>query len=192
MADVFVGGLDDGAKNIVKGYFYGLYKPKHFGSMEYFSWEADEGIVNYLDRLPPDEQINLIGHSYGGDTVGKVAADYKRRINVLVTVDPVGSHDDIPFSKIKGNCAVWVDVNSNPHGLRSSFNLSNIGAGIGYFVGSGDWGETPKGFTTYYIESSLDHEQFSGLLAARGDDGQIAISILQSHCAAADNVNGIK
>ena len=87
---------------------------------------------------------------------------------------------------------MWVDVNSNPHGFSSSVNLSNFLAGLGNVVHRGDWGEEPKPFATYYIESSFDHEQFSKLLAARGDDDQTAISILESHRAAADNVGGIK
>src|ERR1700728_888971 len=137
MADIFVGGFGDGgmlARSIVAGY-QKTYAKTHVGSV-YFEWTSSEDIVKYLDKLSLDEAINLIGHSYGGDTAAVIAARYKRRINVLVTIDPVGHTGTGTMNLMKGNCTVWVDVNAVPewHG-----GLSNLAAGIG-----GAWNEKPK------------------------------------------------
>jgi pimeloyl-ACP methyl ester carboxylesterase len=170
MADIFVGGFGDGgmlASSIVADY-QTTYAKTHSGSV-YFEWKPRDGIVKYLDDLPLDEQINLIGHSYGGDTAGVITASYKRRINVLVTIDPVGSGKDM-INSIRGNCTTWVDVNARPSGW---FNLSNIAAGVGQA-----WNEDPKGIATFYIEAPFNHEEFSNLMTWPDSDGQTAAMIL--------------
>jgi len=174
MADIFIGGFGDGgmlASSIVADY-QKTYAKTHSGSV-YFEWTSSKDIVKYLDKLPPDEPINLIGHSYGGDTAGVIAARYKRRINVLVTVDPVGSGQYM-INAIKGNCTVWVDVNAQPSGW---FNLSNIAAGVGQA-----WNKEPRGIANFYIEAPFNHEEFSNLMNSPDSDGHTAAMILAHYC----------
>ena len=59
MADIFVGGADDGEKKLVFNYHI-TYMGQHSGRVKYFSWEDSSEIKQYLDNLPSDEQINLI------------------------------------------------------------------------------------------------------------------------------------
>ena len=41
---------------------------------------------------------NLIGHSWGGQTAAQAAVDNPGRVNILVTIDPVG-YDHPDFAK---------------------------------------------------------------------------------------------
>jgi pimeloyl-ACP methyl ester carboxylesterase len=177
MADIFAGGFGDGdtGKAIVGSYVH-TYAATHEGA-KYFDWDQAPEILKYLDALPPTEQVDLIGHRYGGDTVANIAARYGRRINVLVTIDPVGHTGKATLGLIKSNSTVWVDVSAKPKGW---FNGSNIVAGIG-----SDWGDAPKGIAGVYIEAPFDHEQFEPLVNAPGPDGLSAAMILERDRAAA-------
>jgi pimeloyl-ACP methyl ester carboxylesterase len=44
-----------------------------------------------INNLPENTPIVLIGHSYGGDSILKVLPLIKRRIQLVVTIDPVGT-----------------------------------------------------------------------------------------------------
>jgi hypothetical protein len=44
-----------------------------------------------LNSVPESRPIILVGHSYGGDSVLKVLPFIKRRIQLVVTIDPVGT-----------------------------------------------------------------------------------------------------
>jgi hypothetical protein len=44
-----------------------------------------------LNSLPESRPIILIGHSYGGDSILKILPSIKRRIQLVVTIDPVGT-----------------------------------------------------------------------------------------------------
>ena len=170
MAYIFVGGFGDGVtgSRIVVNY-YNTFAQRHPGC-QYFDWDERKAIEKALDALGKDEPINLIGHSYGGDTLGNIAANYKRTINTLVTIDPVG-HTPISILKlIKGNCTMWVDVNAVP---SAWFNFSNFVAAAG-----GYWGDDPKGIATVYIEADFNHENFPRLMTAPDNYGQTAAMIL--------------
>jgi pimeloyl-ACP methyl ester carboxylesterase len=175
MAYVFVGGFGDSMTDVVADY-QKTYVNTHSGSV-YFGWGDTDAIVTYLDKLPKDEQINLIGHSYGGDTAGCIVARYKRKSNVLVTIDPVGHTSKNTMQLIKGNCTVWVDVNAKPEGRD---NLSDALARVG-----SRWGDDPKGIATFYIEAPFDHERFTNLMNSPEKNGQTAAMILEQYSAAA-------
>jgi pimeloyl-ACP methyl ester carboxylesterase len=178
MADIFVGGFEDGGiwdSKIVRQ-FQKDYAQTHSGSI-YFEWDPTSKIVEYLDKLPIHEQINLIGHSYGGDTAGCIAAAYGRRINVLITIDPVGHTGSDTMRLIRDNCTVWVDVYAKPNGSGDpSQPLAWIGS---------RWRDEPKDIANFYIEAPFDHEEFSNLMSYPGPNGLTAGMILECYRAAA-------
>jgi hypothetical protein len=49
------------------------------------------GAVQVLNSVPKSTPIILIGHSYGGDSILKVLPFIQRRIQLVVTIDPVGT-----------------------------------------------------------------------------------------------------
>jgi len=48
-------------------------------------------VADYVNNLPPDRPVILIGHSFGGDSVLKVAPRINRRILFLGVLDPVAA-----------------------------------------------------------------------------------------------------
>jgi pimeloyl-ACP methyl ester carboxylesterase len=173
MVDIFVGGFGDGytGHRIVVNYFE-TYKETQKNS-KYYDWNDSSGIISLLDSLPDSEDINLIGHSYGGDSAGNICAHYKRSIKLLITVDPVGKTKETTMVLIKSNCKYWVDINAE--GV-SSFNLSNIIAGIG-----DDWDDTPKNYATVYAEVPFNHEDFGPMMRWPLKYGRSAEQILRDN-----------
>ena len=47
-------------------------------------------MANIIDSYVPSDHVILVGHSYGGDSVLKVANATTHRIDLLATLDPVG------------------------------------------------------------------------------------------------------
>jgi pimeloyl-ACP methyl ester carboxylesterase len=189
MVEIFVGGAFDGTFQPVRGY-YNKYLADH-PTARYFSHDAPDAIRDALAGVPDAEPINLIGHSWGGDTAAYIAARYRRKINILITVDPVGHNwlgevpppeDDYPhpgrprsvdytsfFMMIRAGCDKWVDVDAVP---EAWYHGSNLVAGIG-----GYWGADVKDIAHVYIPAPYDHGEFTKLLRS-GKNGLSAESIL--------------
>ena len=73
LRDIFVGGAGDASSEIVKSY-YSQYSKEHPDSA-YYSWTQLDDIVKDINgtaRNAPGSPINIIGHSYGGDTAAGV------------------------------------------------------------------------------------------------------------------------
>jgi pimeloyl-ACP methyl ester carboxylesterase len=142
----------------------------------YFSHSDDEGIKAFLDSVQPAEPINLIGHSWGGDTAGNIAVTYRRRINLLITVDPVGHWpSEVPrpeypqpgrppladytsfYMLIRSNCDQWVDVDAI---TDAWYHESNVIAGLG-----GPWGVAVRDIAHLYIDAKgHDHRDFAQMM----------------------------
>lgn len=107
--------------------------------------------------MPKGEPINLIGHSYGGDTAATVAANSSRHIDSLTTIDPV-SWFKPDFNKVKENTTTWINMNAV---TSSRWKFDNIVAGIG-----GAWNEKPEGYADVFLNVNADHADFEGMLKA--------------------------
>lgn len=149
--DIFIGGKGDNVSEIVKRYRNGFARknPKRWAS--YFQHDSD-AIMDAIRRAKKEkacEPINIIGHSYGGDTAAELAAHLgKEGINVdlLVLIDPVG----YTRPEIGGNVLKLINA--------GSFPKKSIGLGLDdsiAFVG-GQWN------TGYY--TPYHHGQFAKMM----------------------------
>lgn len=114
--------------------------------------------------MPPNVQVNVIGHSLGGATVAKVALENPSRISALVTIDPVsrfsiGSSD---YSTIRSSAGAWINVNATGKpgtSLIGEITSGNFAAGFG-----GAWDKSPKPYADIHIEAPYNHGDFSGMI----------------------------
>lgn len=154
--NIFIGGLGD--ETIGHAVEHSPSLEEVYGDNYYISF-ADEdygndAISDFIETLPKTRKINLIGHSYGGDTAAKVAQKYPGRIDMLVTIDPV-SEKRPDFVEVRNNVRKWVNVNA---GLSGS-TIENFWAGIGK-----SWDTLPKDYTHIFINAPFNHEQFTKMM----------------------------
>jgi len=124
----------------------------------YFGWSDYKGITELIDKQKEGEPINLVGYSYGASTAAQIAAQSKRRINLLITIDPVG-HSFLDFSAVKKNTDMWMDVASTPKsGDRTP-------AEFWAYVGD-KWGNGPKAFADSYVATDQSHRNFAIMMTA--------------------------
>ncbi len=151
MIDIFIGGGGDRwiGQNVF-GY-YTEYAKNHPNSA-YFTWTEGRNIRKLIEATPKGEKINIISHSWGGDTAAWVATRVNRQIDVLVTIDPVSCYPP-SFKKVKQNVSFWVNIN---HSGGSWYDIDNTVAGIGQ-----DWGDGPEGYADYYTVYNYSHGDFT-------------------------------
>jgi pimeloyl-ACP methyl ester carboxylesterase len=80
-----------------------VYAPAHAGSNEpdeLAKLDSIHDLVIYYDELFTElglDQVDLIGHSFGGMVAAEIAAAYPDRVRRLVLIDPLGLwRDDLP------------------------------------------------------------------------------------------------
>jgi hypothetical protein len=207
--DIFIGGfLDKWDSQIVYRYYteFGRkYRDTTVFRSDYFSHDGLRGdtkdggqhLESYIRQLPDNAVINLIGHSYGGDTATQVAGSGGRAINVLITIDPVGGRRvlDVPksdrrrnppnpswprnlpakFSAAKANVKTWIDVDARPHSVNFSDDLA---------VWGGKWDtlpDAPHKYDDIFIPAvGLHHADFDRLMDVPGHRGS-ALDWLLNH-----------
>jgi RHS repeat-associated protein len=151
LIDIYIGGLADASMGTVRDWVR-----DHAPSAKYFEWDQRRDILQFISGLPQNEPINLIGHSYGGDTAAWVAVDSCRTITSLVTIDPVSrikpSYDDL-WSKVFN----WTDVSATP--TRPDYTDSIA-------VWGGQWGRGPFGFADRFVSVDANHGDFGALMNA--------------------------
>ena len=143
MTYVFVGGFGDGPSGHRIVYDYCQSFARTHADVHYFNWDQQREIKPRLGQATTSDKLLLVGHSYGGDTAGNIAAHFNRNIDLLITIDPVGHTTRSTYRQIKANCTTWVDVNARPRGW---LNFSNWIAGLG-----SAWGDDVEGIGTVYI-----------------------------------------
>ena len=155
---IFIGGAGDGPHGIVGTFAhnFGLSHPD--AVVRYFNWNQKGDVEDYINSLDSTASITVIGHSYGGDTGAEVAKDMPGRIDVLITVDPVGHVGNSFLTAVSQSVNVWIDVNSTG---GSSFERSNIIAGLG-----GSYGSSPQGFSTEFMPVAVPHWDFPDMMRA--------------------------
>jgi pimeloyl-ACP methyl ester carboxylesterase len=186
--DIFVGGFFDGSSEIVKRYYDAFVHDNPdtptFHS-EYFSHDGsgqkgNEYLEPYIKNLPSNAVINLVGHSYGGDTAVEAAGACGRRINILITIDPVGGkrvsvypqagRKDPPnpawprnlpkkFKSARTHVTTWIDVDAQPTTWDRSDYIADWG---------GKWDkmpDSPKKYDDTFIPAAgLHHGDFTEMM----------------------------
>ncbi|HEV2681403.1 MAG TPA: alpha/beta fold hydrolase [Rhodanobacter sp.] len=168
LRDIFIGGAGDSSSQIV-GSYYAQYHQSHPDS-NYFTWDQQDQILALVNSLNKNEPINLIGHSYGGDTAARVAQKACRQVDMLITIDPVSRFHGHDYADIAAHAKLWVDVNGTG---GSAFQISNFIAGLG-----GAWNSGPQGFATSYIGADNVHADFNGMMNAVGPGARSPIQVL--------------
>ncbi len=171
---VFVGGALDARSAIVSRFRdeFGGQIPN--GRSIYVPHDGRLEILRQIGDVPYGTRIVLIGHSWGGDTAARVAAELGQRgrpVDLLVTVDPVGSAGkatDNPMRadflrSVSDGAREWINVEAVGGG---SFERSNMLAAVG-----GPYGDGPREFATRHVQANIRHGEFGGLLRAADPQG---------------------
>ena len=77
-----------------------------------YSWTDKNEIISKIQdvkRNNPNEPINLVGHSYGGDTAYLVARDSGVQIDNILTLDPVSRFSNGAGNK-PSNVSSWANI----------------------------------------------------------------------------------
>ncbi len=171
---IFVGGLADGSTGIVEGFFDRFGSPDAGHASRYFSHDDGRAIRTFIDSLPQGTRVSLVGHSWGGDTAARVAAALGaagRKVDTLVTVDPVGRGIGAGFfERVKAGAIHWVNVNAVGTGRT---NLPGLIAGLG-----NDYGSGPQRYADVFLNAPKGHEDFEGMLLAPGRNGLTALDAI--------------
>ncbi len=132
--------------------------------------DEDRGKINALiASLPKDQTVNLIGHSWGGQSATWAAVDNPGRIKILVTIDPVG-RDHPAYSLIRQSVKLWINVNATGNPNSSVFDdiiNGNLAAALG-----GAWNDDPDGHAHIHYPIPLDHGQFGSMMRTRPSSGK--------------------
>ena len=154
--NIFIGGAGDRTVNGNVLRSDALRSGVHGYNIYATNDEASE-ISAAIQKLPPNIQVNLIGHSWGGDTAARVAIDNPGRVSVLVTVDPVTTFGTTPdFSPLHTSVGAWININAA--GKPNRGDASNVIATFGR------WGNDPNRYATLHRSVPYNHGDFSGIM----------------------------
>lgn len=169
LRDIFVGGFGDSSSQIVQRY-YNNYHANHPDSA-YYQWTQQAAIEQDINSTPAGDPVNLIGHSYGGDTAAAAALHTCGKVNVLITIDPVSRFHYRGMQNIENAVGTWVDVDAEG---GSAFQPSNFIAGIG-----GAWDGAPAGIADSYIQDgNAIHASFGQMMNASGPGVNSPLQVL--------------
>jgi RHS repeat-associated protein len=150
LIDIYIGGAGDATTGIVNNWV-----KENAPDAKYFEWTQGKDIKKLIDSQPDGEPINLIGHSYGGDTAAWAALNSCKPITSLTTIDPVSrfkpNSDDIK-KKVKD----WTNVNATPLVPDRTDFIAALG---------GKWGDGPRPYSNF-ITVDTNHGNFSALINA--------------------------
>lgn len=186
VVNIFIGGFfDDTINGPVKTYL-SPDNPVQIPNHHYFPHSPESDILDFIAGLPEYTVINIVGHSYGGDTAVMVAGQCRRRVHLLITIDPVNSRDPtypVPpgpaagrppstdsmlatrIAKIKAmraNTGIWVDVDALPDEPDDSDRLAELGGKWDYLP----W--KPVQYADIFIPGKgFHHKQFEQMMQDR-------------------------
>lgn len=101
-ANIFIGGAGDQTSNHNVEDSHALHRDI-YGSNYYFTNEDGDKINELIKKLPKFMEINIIGHSWGGDTATEVVSSAPNRIRTLVTLDPVSTGLYTPYRVVNSS-----------------------------------------------------------------------------------------
>lgn len=122
-----------------------------------YSWDEKDEIISAIKEAlseNPNEEINIIGHSYGGDTAYLVARDCGVDIANLITLDPVSRFTF--FITKPSKVGKWINVVASEEG----WSFGDIVAGVG-----GAWGNVSTADLNISV-TNADHEDVYSMLVA--------------------------
>ncbi len=162
--NIFIGGASDETIKNVKdsdSLKHDTYGDNYYASqLDGNDFLGTKKINKFIEKLPKDTIINLIGHSYGGDTAADIVLDNPGRINLLITVDPVSLFQP-DFEKVRKSVRKWININAtgerNDRGERRTTG-GDLAAGFGRA-----WNNGPKDYS-YFITALFSHESFDSML----------------------------
>jgi pimeloyl-ACP methyl ester carboxylesterase len=130
-----------------------------YGTNYYASWADGDDVNKLIRHIPRSRQINIVGHSWGGDTAVNVVIDNPSRINTLITIDPVTRFERPDFNKVSNSVRNWINVYAtgrpdNPIG-SGLFNGNLIARG------AGRWNNDTQGYADITIPAAINHNEFS-------------------------------
>jgi hypothetical protein len=145
-------------------------------NVKYASHYDGVQIESYIQTLPQDIKVYLIGHSWGGCIAAQIAAKPgMRKIEELITIDPVDKNLDSSgpedrdrqpaainrpqlFNDARANVTQWKDVDATLD--DSSANSSRWdGSDRAAYIG-GDWGIEPMFYATFFPNDIAHHSDF--------------------------------
>ena len=127
-----------------------------------YSWTDKNEIISKIQdvkRNNPNEPINLVGHSYGGDTAYLVARDSGVQIDNILTLDPVSRFSNGAGNK-PSNVSSWTNIRTT----GDSYGFNDLIADLG-----GQWGDV-NGATNISAEN-VDHNDPAGMLNYAKNNG---------------------
>ena len=165
LVDIFIGGLGDSFTDIVGNYQEDFARDFPTRDSHYFGWNNSTGIIktiNSIRRDKPCGPINLIGHSFGGNTAVDIAAALGAKgvlVDTLITIDPVS----FPWSRssVGANVGQWININAAP----DSTDYSDLVASIGRKWANG-------------YPAPFHHNEFSSMINWKPAGGQSPINRL--------------
>ena len=113
----------------------------------------------------------LGGHSWGGDTAARVAAQLGaegRPVDLLATIDPVGNGASDGFlNRVRAGSREWINVQATG---GNWYDGDNLIARLGNRYGS-----APQRFADQHIAAGFGHADFADLVRHPGADGRSAL-----------------
>jgi alpha/beta hydrolase fold len=156
--NIFIGGaLDRDGFQPVRG--SDALKRDVYGTNYYATHTQGDQVSAFIRNLPPNTSVNVIGHSWGGDTAAKIATENSSRISVLVTVDPVSLPISRPdFGTVRSSVGAWININATNNPNRPNGG-GNFWAGIG-----GAWDDSPHSFSDLFVSAPYNHGDFNAMM----------------------------
>lgn len=161
--DIFVGGAGDETIGGAVLQYAQNEAQQHRDNVVYFPWDVNPtALARYIDSLPPDARINVIGHSYGGDTAANAVAATAKGVDLLIMIDPV-SVIRPDMTAVEARAGQWIDVDAEPEGKESKPD--------GYAKLGRKWRTLPQGTADVFFSASVHHEQFTRMMSTAGPNG---------------------
>lgn len=179
---ILVGGAGD--STLSHGPVSGPFRNAQFSgignSQHYFTHDESDKIRGAIDSMAPGTEVVLVGHSWGGQTVAEVAAglaEAGRQVDLLVTVDPVGSRrSDAGFlAAARRGAREWININAVG---SSSFEPSNLIAGLG-----GAYNDRLRNYADNFIAAPEKHANFLNMLMTPDAAGYTALDAISGRLA---------
>lgn len=108
---------------------------KNIPTSQVFSWSDEDAVIEQIKRRPHTQPVVLVGHGMGGDTAVNIANRLNsmdhgfRRVDLLVTLDSVGTDNDIIPQNVRENYNLISDkdflFNDGPNIARKK-NLTKV------------------------------------------------------------------
>jgi pimeloyl-ACP methyl ester carboxylesterase len=158
--NIFVGGLRDSRSGIVRD--SNSRNSDVYGENYYAGFDDEDEINDLIKNTPSDRNINLIGHSYGGDTAANIAIQNPGRISKLVTIDPVSRIYTPEMSHVRSSVGSWANINAQPQSRNDSDFIAD---------GGGKWGDDVGISPSRHYNAPTNHDDFDGMMNFRPSNG---------------------